>query len=187
DVLGASGRAMLAAIAGGADDPKALAGLARGSLRGKAAELAEALRGMVSDHHRFLLRALLKQVGQLEGLIAEYSARIEGALSPFLRAAARLETIPGLGGRAAEVIVAEIGTDMARFPTAGHLASWAGLCPGNDESAGKRRSGKTTKGSRWLRTILVQVAWSASHTKRTIFSATYRRLAKRLGKKKALV
>jgi transposase len=187
DVLGASGRAMLAAIVGGADDPKALAGLARGSLRGKAAELAEALRGMVSDHHRFLLRTLLRQVEQLEGLIAEYSARIEGALSPFLRAAARLETIPGLGGRAAEVIVAEIGTDMAKFPTAGHLASWAGLCPGNDESAGRRRSGKTTKGSRWLRTILVQVAWSASHTKRTIFGATYRRWAKRLGKKKALV
>jgi transposase len=187
DVLGASGRAMLAAIVGGGDDPKALAGLARGSLRGKAAELAEALRGMVSDHHRFLLRTLLRQVEQLEGLIAEYSARVEGALSPFLRAAARLETIPGLGGRAAEVIVAEIGTDMTKFPTAGHLASWAGLCPGNDESAGRRRSGKTTKGSRWLRTILVQVAWSASHTKRTIFSATYRRWAKRLGKKKALV
>jgi transposase len=187
DVLGASGRAMLAAIVGGADDPEALAGLARGSLRGKAAELAEALRGLVTDHHRFLLRTLLRQVEQLEGLIAEYSARIEGALSPFLRAAARLETIPGLGGRAAEVIVAEIGTDMTKFPTAGHLASWAGLCPGNDESAGRRRSGKTTKGSRWLRTILVQVAWSASHTKETTFGATYRRWAKRLGKKKALV
>ena len=106
---------------------------------------------------------------------------------PFVAAASRLETIPGLGGRAAEVIVAEIGTDMAKFPTAGHLASWAGLCPGNHESAGKRRTGKTTKGSQWLRTTLVQVAWSASHAKETIFQATYRRWAKRLGKKKALV
>jgi transposase len=187
DVLGASGRAMLAALVGGREDPAALAALARGSLRGKAPELTQALRGLVADHHRFLLRTLLRQVDQLEALVAEYSARIEEVASPFVEAAARLETIPGLGGRAAEVIVAEIGTDMTVFPTAGHLASWAGLCPGNDESAGKRRSGKTTKGSQWLRTVLVQVAWSASHTKETIFSATYRKWAKRLGKKKALV
>jgi transposase len=187
DVLGASGRSMLAAIIGGQDDPEALAGLARGSLRGKVAELTHALRGLVTDHHRFLLRTLVQQVGQLEGLIAEYTARIEAVILPFAEAAGRLETIPGLGSRAAEVIVAEIGTDMTAFPTAGHLASGAGLCPGNDESAGKRRSGKTTKGSQWLRTVLVQVAWSASRTKETIFSVTYRRWAKRLGKKKALV
>jgi transposase len=187
DVLGASGRAMLGAIADGRDDPAALAGLARGSLRGKTPELTLALRGLVTDHHRFLLRTLLRQVEQLEGLIAEYTARVEAVTAPFAEAAGRLETIPGLGSRAAEVIVAEIGTDMARFPTAGHLASWAGLCPGNDESAGRRRGGKTTKGSQWLRTVLVQVAWSASHTKETVFSATYRRWAKRLGKKKALV
>jgi transposase len=187
DVLGVSGRAMLAALVDGRDDPAALAGLARGSLRGKTAELTEALRGLVSDHHRFLLRALLKQVDQLGGLIAEYAARIEEVMGPFTEAAGRLESIPGLGGRAAEVIVAEIGIDMAAFPTAGHLASWAGLCPGNNQSAGKRRTGETTKGSQWLRTVLVQVAWSASRTKETIFSATYRRWAKRLGKKKALV
>jgi transposase len=187
DVLGASGRAMLAALVGGVDDPAALAALARGSLRGKAAALEQALRGLVTDHHRFLLRTLLRQVDQLEALIAEYTARIEAVSAPFAEAAGRLETIPGLGSRAAEAIVAEIGTEMAAFPTAGHLASWAGLCPGNDESAGKRRSGKTTKGSQWLRAVLVQVAWSASHTKATIFSATYRRWAKRLGKKKALV
>jgi len=187
DVLGASGRAMLEALVEGRDDPAELAGLARGKLRAKSPELKLALRGLVTDHHRFLLRALLKQVDQLEALIAEYGGRIEAVAIPFAEAAARLETIPGLGGRAAEVIVAEIGTDMAKFPTAGHLASWAGLCPGNNESAGKRRSGKTTKGSQWLRATLVQVAWSASHAKQTVFQATYRRWAKRLGKKKALV
>jgi transposase len=187
DVLGASGRSRLAAIVAGCDDPAALAERARGRLRGKVPELTQALRGLVTDHHRFLLRTLLRQVEQLEGLIAEYTARIEAMTVPFAEAAARLESIPGLGSRAAEVIVAEIGTEMTAFPTAGHLASWAGLCPGNNESAGKRRTGKTTKGSQWLRTVLVQVAWSASHTKETIFSATYRRWAKRLGKKKALV
>lgn len=187
DVLGASGRAMLGAIVEGRSDPAALANLARGRLRDKTAELTAALRGLVSDHHRFLLRMLLRQVDQLEGLIAEYTARIEEVMRPFAAAVDRLETLPGVSRTAAAVIVAEIGTDMTAFPTAGHLASWAGLCPGNDQSAGKRRSGKTTKGSRWLRTMLVQVAWSASHTKQTIFSATYRRWAKRLGKKKALV
>jgi transposase len=187
DVLGVSGRAMLAALVAGNDDPAALAGLARRGLRRKMPELTLALRGFVTDHHRFLLRTLLRQVDQLEGLIAEYAARIEAGAPPFAEAAARLETIPGLGAKAAEVIVAEIGTDMTTFPTAGHLASWAGLCPGNNESAGKRRTGKTTKGSQWLRTVLVQVAWSASHTKGTIFGVTYRRWAKRLGKKKALV
>lgn len=187
DVLGVSGRSMLGAIVDGSTDPAGLANLARGRLRSKAAELVEALRGLVSAHHRFLLRTLLRQVDQLEGLIAEYTGRIEGVMRPFTDAAGRLESIPGLGSHAAEVILAEIGTDMTVFPTAGHLASWAGLCPGNNESAGKRRTGKTTKGSQWLRTVLVQVAWSASHTKRTIFAATYRRWAKRMGKKKALV
>ena len=165
DVLGVSGRAMLAAMIDGKDDPEALAGLARGKLRQKADELKEALLGLVTDHHRFQLRMLLHQFDQLDDLIAQYGARIEEAAAPFTDAAARLETIPGVGGRAAEVILGEIGTDMTAFPTAGHLASWAGLCPGNNESAGKRRTGKTTKGSQWLRTVLVQVAWAASHTR----------------------
>ena len=143
--------------------------------------------GRVTEHHRFLLRALLDQIEFLEGLIARFDARIEEAMAPFAAAADRLRGIPGVGQQAAEVIVAEMGTDMAQFPTAGHLASWAGLCPGNDESAGKRRSGKTTKGSQWLRTTLVQAAWAASHTKETIFSACYHSWAKRLGRKKALV
>ena len=187
DVLGASGRAMIRAIVDRVEDPGLLAELAKGRLREKREELAAALRGLVSEHHRFLLRTLLGQVEQFEAWIAEYDARIEAVMAPFAEAAARIETIPGLGRRAAEVIVAEIGPDVASFPTARHLASWAGLCPGNDESAGKRRSGKTTQGSRWLRATLVQVAWSASHTRRTTLSEAYRRWAKRLGKKKALV
>jgi transposase len=187
DVLGVSGRAMIRAIIDGQDDASRLAELARRRLRGKIPELKKALHGRITDHHRFLLRALLDQIEFFEGLIARFDARIEEAMAPMAEAAALLRGIPGVGQRAAEVIVAELGTDMAVFPTAGHLSSWAGLCPGNNESAGKRRSGKTTKGSQWLRTTLVQVAWAASHTKETIFSACYHRWAKRLGKKKAVV
>ena len=123
----------------------------------------------------------------LEGLIERYSARIGEVMGSLEQAERRLMTIPGVGRQAAEVIVAEIGSDMSRFATAGNLTSWAGLCPGHNESAGKRRSGRTTKGSRWLRAVLVQVAWAASHTKKTLFGATYHKWARRLGKKKALI
>jgi transposase len=187
DVMGKSGRAMIAAMIAGQEDPEKLADEARGSLRGKRPELVAALRGAVTEHHRFLLGALMDQVRYLEGLLAQFTARIEDRMDPFAEAERHLVTIPGVGGQAAEVIVAEIGTDMDRFPTADHLSSWAGMCPGNDISAGKRRSGRTTKGSRWLRAVLVQVAWAASHTKATILGALYRRWAKRLGRKKALV
>jgi transposase len=187
DILGVSGRAMIAQLIQGETDPQRLANEARGSLKRKVIPLQRALQGRVTEHHRFLLRMLTDQLRQLETLIERYSARIEEAMRPFSEAEARLMTIPGVGRQAAEVIVAEIGADMGQFPTAGHLASWAGLCPGNNESAGKRRGGKTTKGSQWLRTVLVQVAWSASHTKGTILSANYRRWSKRMGKKKALV
>jgi transposase len=187
DVLGVSGRAMIRALIDGQDDPDRLAELAKRRLRGKIPELKLALDGRVTDHHRFLLRALLDQIESLEGLIARYDAQIEQAMAPFAGAAERLRGIPGVGEQAAAVIVAELGPDMTPFPTAGHLSSWAGLCPGNDQTAGKRRSGKTTKGDQWLRTTLVQVAWAASRTKETIFSACYQRWAKRLGKKKALV
>jgi transposase len=187
DVLGVSGRAMIRALIEGQDDPERLAELAKRSLRGKIPELKRALRGRVTEHHRFLLRAAMDQIEALEGLIARFDERIEEAMAPMAAAAGRLRGIPGVGERAAEVIVAEIGPDMSAFPTAGRLSSWAGLCPGNHESAGQRRSGKTTKGSQWLRTTLVQVAWAASHTKETIFSACYQRWAKRLGRKKALV
>ena len=193
DVLGVSGRAMIAGLIAGQADPDRLAEEARGRLREKIIPLRRALEGRVTEHHRFQLRLLMDQLGQLEeliGRIAEVMARRpegEGGPSPFSATAARLTTIPGVGPRSAEVIVAEIGPDMGVYPTAGHLASWAGLCPGNDQSAGRRRSGRTTKGSVWLRTVLVQVAWAASHTKGTILAETYGKTAKRLGRKKALV
>ena len=187
DVLGVSGRAMIAALIRGESDPAKLADEARGSLRRKVIPLRKALEGRVTEHHRFLLGALMDRLRQTEDLIGRYTARIEEAMRPFAEAEARLMTIPGVGRQAAEVIVAEVGADMSRFPTAGHLASWAGMSPGNDQSAGVRRSGRTTKGSRWLRATLVQVAWAASHTKGTTFGATYRRWAKRMGKKKALI
>ena len=187
DVLGVSGRAMIRAIIDGQDDPDELAGMAKRRLRGKIPELKQALHGRVTEHHRFLLRALLEQIEFLEGLIAQFDARIEEAMAPLAEAAGRLRAIPGVGEQAAEVIMAEVGPDMTPFPTAGHLSSWAGLCPGNDQTAGRQRNGKTTKGSQWLRTTMVQVAWAASRTKETIFSACYHRWAKRMGKKKALV
>ena len=187
DILGVSGRAMLQALVAGQEDPEALAELAQKRLRAKLPELKLALHGRVTDHHRFLLRVLLEQREALEGLIGQFDARIERAMAPRAETAERLRGIPGVGPQAAEVIVAEVGADRAVFPTAGHLSSWAGLCPGNDQSGGRRRPAKTTKGSQWLRTVLVQVAWAASHTKETVFGACYRRWARRLGRKKALV
>jgi transposase len=187
DVLGESGRAMLRALVGGETDPEKLADLARQRLRAKIPALRLALRGRVTEHHRFLLQVHLDHLEHLEGLIGRLGERIEGALAPFAGAADLLTTIPGVGRRTAEVLVAETGADMSRFPSAGHLASWAGMCPGNNESAGKRRSGKTTKGSRWLRAALVQAAWAASHAKGTALAAQYRRQAGRRGRKRALV
>jgi transposase len=188
DVLGVSGRDMLEAIVAGQEDPEALAELARRRLRAKLPELRLALQGRVSDHHRFLLRLLLDDLGHHETLIARLSQRIGEVLPvPCAEAAQRLATIPGIDARAAENTLAEIGTDMAQFPSAGHLASWVGLCPGNHRSAGKRQSGRTTKGNSWLRATLVQVAWAASRTKGTYLAAQYRRLAGRRGKKRALV
>ncbi|HEX4621260.1 MAG TPA: IS110 family transposase, partial [Myxococcaceae bacterium] len=172
DVLGASGRDMLRALIAGRDDPDRLADLARRKLRAKIPELRLALHGRVTEHHRFLLRLLLEEVEQHEAWIARLTERIAEVLpSPFAEAVRRLATIPGIDERAAENIVAEIGVDMDQFPGAGHLASWVGMCSGNHESAGKRRSGRATKGNRWLRATLVQVAWAASHTKATYLSA----------------
>jgi transposase len=187
EVLGVSGRAMLEAMIAGEQDPVKLADLARKRLRAKIPELQLALRGRVTDHHRFLLRLFLEQVDHLENLMGQLSSRIEMVMASVEEAATRLDTIPGVDRHMAEILVAELGTDMSRFPTEGHLCSWAGMCPGNNESAGKRRTGKTTRGSRWLRTGLVQAAWAASHTKNTYLSAQYRRLAARRGKRRALV
>jgi transposase len=187
DILGVSGRAMIRALIAGEEDPARLAGLARRRLRAKADQLALALRGQVTDHHRFQLQGLMEQVERLDGGIERLDGRILEATDPFGAEVARLVTIPGLSLRAAEVLVAEIGVDMTAFPTAGHLCSWAGMSPGNHQSAGKRYSGRTTKGSPWLRSVLVQAAWAASHTKKTRLGTTYHKLARRIGKKRAVV
>jgi transposase len=187
DVLGVSGRDMLEALIAGETDPAKLADLARKRLREKIPALRLALQGRVTGHHRFLLRMHLDHVTHLEELIGRLGARIAEALAPFAEAEERLQTIPGVSQRVAETVLAEIGPRMEQFPSADHLASWAGMCPGNNESAGKRRSGRVTKGNRWLKRILVQAAWAASHTKGTYLAAQYRRLAKRRGCKRALV
>jgi transposase len=187
DVLGASGRDMLEALCAGETDPEELADLARQRLREKIPQLRLALAGRVTEHHRFLLRMHLDHLAHLEGLIGRLGARVEAVLAPFAEAAGRLTTVPGVSRRVAEVVVAEIGADMGQFPTAAHLASWAGLCPGNHESAGKRKGGRATKGDRWLRTALVQAAWAASRAKGTYLQAPYRHLARRRGRRRALV
>jgi transposase len=188
DVLGASGRDMIKAIIKGESDPITLANLARQRLRAKIPQLQEALCGEIQDHHRFLLGMLMDQVEFLEGQIDKMSKRIEEVMpAPFREAIKRLDTIPGIDQRAAENIIVEVGTEMKRFASAAHLASWVGICPGNNESAGKRKSGKTTKGNKWLRVVLVQCAWAASRSKGTHLRALYGRLVGRRGKKRALV
>jgi transposase len=187
DVLGASGRAMLAALVGGERDPQVLAELARGRLRSKLPQLRQALRGRFGDHHALLLRLALAHLEHLEGAIAALDRRVDEVIAPFARARDRLDTITGVGKRAAETIIAEIGVDMSVFPTAAHLASWAGRCPGNNLTGGKRRSGKPTRGNRWLGEVLIECAWAAARSRDTYLSAQYWRLARRIGKKKAAV
>jgi transposase len=186
DLMGKSGRAMLAALLAGEQDPAVLAELARGPLRGKRPALRQALEGRVQPYHRTLLTELLAHIDYLEAAIVRVHDEIERALAPFAAARELLQTIPGLREVAAATIVAEIGVDMARFPSAKHLASWAGVCPGNKQSAGKRLSGKTTKGSRWLRGVLTEVAWANARSG-NYFGAQFRRLARRRGALKALV
>lgn len=187
DVLGKSGRAMLEALVAGTTDPEVLAALAKGRLRGKQAQLEQALRGLMGPHQRLLLAAQLRHVDFLDQQIAQLSQEVETRMRPFESAPDRLQTIPGVGRRTAEVIMTEIGDDMDRFPSAGHLASWAGMCPGNHESAGKRKSGKTRKGSPWLREALVEAGQAAGRTKNTYLSAQYHRIAARRGAKRAAV
>ena len=187
DVLGASGRQMLAALVGGTTDPALLADLARGRLREKLPQLERALSGTFGPHQRFLVAQQLAHVDYLDEAVARLDAEIAERLRPFEDQLARLDTIPGVGRRTAEILLAELGSDMERFPSAAHLASWAGMCPGNNESAGKRKSGKTRKGNAWLRAALVEAAQAASRTKDTYLAAQYRRLAARRGRKKALI
>lgn len=252
DVLGKSGRAIIEALLGGHEDPEHLANLARGRLRGKIPELRRALEGRISEHHRFMLGLLYRQIETLDEFIAEVDEQVaqltgfrerpdaveqdstlplfpagedgpddvppppdggeaaepsppEGAPPPsslpadtgpseacatplsFAWAIGLLTTIPGVQRRIAESVVAEIGADMSQFPTPGHLASWAGLCPGNNRSAGKSKSSRTTQGNRWLSRVMVQAAWAASRTKGTYYSAQFKRIARRRGSKRAAV
>jgi transposase len=187
DILGKSGRDMLEALVGGASDSALLAQLARGRLREKLPQLEQALAGQFGAHHRFLLAQQLAHIDFLDASLERVSTEIAERVRPFAAEVARVQSIPGVGRRTAEVLVAEIGVDLTRFPTARHLASWAGLCPGNDESAGKRRSGRTRKGSPWLRTALVEAGQAAARTKDTYLAAQYRRLVARRGAKRAAV
>lgn len=191
DALGVSGRLMLRALADGENEGKKLASLARGRLKRKSEELERALSGRLSSSQRFVLGELLDRYEELERAIVKVNEEIKLEVaksnSPFELEIELLETIPGVGREVAEVIVSEIGVDMSRFATEKHLSSWAAMCPGNNESGGKRKSGKTGKGNKSLRSALVQAAWGATHTKGTYLAAQYRRLVKRKGKNKALV
>lgn len=201
DILGKSGRLMLAAIIAGQTDPEQLADLAQRKMRGKIPELKKALLGHVNEHHRFMLQMLFDHLAYLEKGIDDLERRIQEVLSsdtlnktpkendalPFDQAVTLLSTIPGVDACTAAAILAETGTDMKQFPSSSHLASWAGVCPGNNESAGKRKSGKTTHGNRWLKRALSQASWAASHTKNTYLNAQYHRIAHRRGRKRAVV
>ena len=187
DLLGKTGRAILTALIAGIDDPHQLAELAQGLLRKKRAALREALVGGLTPHYAFLLAQHLTLIEALDAHIATLDTRIEEAMAPFAEAAALLQTMPGVAARAAQAMLAETGVDMAPFPTAGHFASWARLCPGNHESAGKRQPTTTGKGATWLRATLQEVAWAAVRTKKSYYRALYHRLKGRGGPKKAIV
>jgi transposase len=187
DVVGASGRAILEAMVAGTDDPSVLAAKARGRMRNKTAQLEESLKGLVGAHQRMMLESLLRHLTFLDGEVQKLDEEVAERMRPFEKDMARLGEIHGVGQRTAEEVLAETGTDMSRFPTSAHIASWAKLCPGNNESAGKRKSGCTGRGNVWLRLILEQAAWAASRTKGTYLSALYHRLAARRGAKRAII
>jgi transposase len=187
DVLGKSGRDMISAICQGIEDPVALAALARGRLKEKSEQLQQALRGLLGAHQRFLLQEQLAHIEEIEARLDRLNIEIEARLAPFATALELLDTIPGVGRRVAEDLLAEIGTDMDRFATARHLASWAKICPGNRRSAGKAKHERIGGGNPWLRSVLVEAAWGATHKKDTFLAAQYRRLVGRLGKKRAAI
>jgi transposase len=187
DILGQTGRAILRRLIDGVSDPEELAKEARGKLKQKHDALVEALQGRVTEHHRFLLKLHLDTLESLEQRVAQVDERLGGALAPFAEAVEHLESIPGVSTITAQIIVAEIGLDMTRFPTHRHLLSWAGLCPRSDKSAGKTRSTRIRKGAPWLKPALVQAAWGATHKKDSYLRAQYFRLRSRRGAKKAAV
>ena len=186
DIMGLSGRRMIDAIIAGETNPNALAALAHRRIKASPAELEAALRGRVTDHHRFMLRLLLQHIDAIDAAIGQIDQEVDANVEPFRTAIKILSTIPGLSQLSAGVVVAEIGIDMSRFPTEGHLISWAGLCPRNDESAGKRRSTRMRKGAPWLKTTLIQCAWAAARTKGSYLQAQFHRLRARRGAKKAI-
>lgn len=186
-VLGQSGRTMLQAMVHGILDPDKLAEMAKAKLRNKIPELRLAFEGRFEERHRFQMQELLDQMHFLDDKVAEFAQQIEQRSQPWDEQIQRLMTIPGVDRITASSLLAEIGNDMDQFPSAQHLASWAGICPGNKESAGKHYSGKTRKGSRWLRRVLCQAAWAASHTRNTYLAAQFRRIAAKRGKQRAIV
>jgi len=186
DVTGLSGRAMIGALIAGESDPDTLAALAHPRLRAAPATLKEALRGRVTKHHRFLLRLHLQQIDALDAALAAIDQEVDAHVEPFRASIELLTTMPGLSELGAKIMLAEIGRDMSRFPTAGHLISWAGLCPRSDESAGKRRSSRMRKGAAWLKTTLIQCAWAAVRKTGSYLQAQFHRLRARRGAKKAI-
>jgi transposase len=187
DVLGTSGRAILTALVAGETDPERLADLTRGRLKATRADLVDALHGRVTEHHRFMIQLHLTQVDALREAVATIETRVGDTLGPFRAAVSLLTTMPGLSETTARVLIAEIGTDMTRFPTVGHLVSWAGLCPRLDESAGKRRSTRTRRSAPWLKTTLVTAAWAATRKKDSYLRSQFLRIKSRRGAKKAIV
>jgi transposase len=187
DIMGLSAQAILKALLDGQTDPQVLAELAKGKMRAKRELLVQALTGTLEAHHRFLIAEHLTLIESLDERIDQADREVAERLKPYEESIRRLDTIPGVNRRSAEVFLAEIGTDIHRFPSAEHLASWTGICPGNNESAGKHFSGKIRKGNRWLRSALVEAANAAARTKNTYLSAQYHRLVGRRGKPKALV
>jgi transposase len=185
DLFGVSGTAMLRALVSGERDPTVLADLAKRSMRKKIPLLEQALTGRFGDHHALIIRIALAHLDDLDQAIGGLDAHVAVATAPFATAVAHLDTIPGVGLRSAQEIVAEIGTDMSVFPTAAHLASWAGMCPGNNASAGKRNSGRTRKANVWLKATLTECSWAAARSRGTYLSAQFWRFARRLGRKRA--
>ena len=187
DILGASGRDMLRALIGGEQDPEVLAEMARSRLRDKIPQLRRALRGRVREHHRFQLELQWDHLEQLDQLVARLNEKITQLYQPYEQQLALVDEVPGMDRRMAETVMAEVGMDMRQFPSDSHLCSWAAVCSGNHESAGKRRSGRTRKGNRWLRQALAVAAQAAGHSKNSYLGARFRRLAARRGKKRATI